>query len=175
MGQSNVWYADKEELYSFRQQVAEYILGQGKAEPHDEKSKNGTSNGYNQDPLLRQKIERVAVERTIQYYEQLGYSVTSVEKDHVGWDLEARQGKRLLFLEVKGLSGNDVRFGLTPNEFEKTKSNRDTYRICVLTDALSDAEHLHIFSYSPDSGGWDSDDGRQSLHFEQLIGARVRV
>lgn len=109
---------------------------------------------------------------TITHYEQLGYETTSVEKDHVGWDLEARQGKRLLLLEVKGLSGHDVGFDLTPNEFEKMKANK--YRICVLTDALSDKEHLHIFSYSPDSGKWESEDG-EHLNVEPLIGARVRV
>ena len=45
---------------------------------------------------------------TISYYEKLGYIVTSVERDNVGWDLTAVLGERELKLEVKGLSGSQV-------------------------------------------------------------------
>ena len=45
------------------------------------------------------------------------YEVKDRQKDNVGWDLEARRpGKKTLLIEVKGLSGKEVSFELTPNE-----------------------------------------------------------
>lgn len=174
MGQSNVWYADKDEHRYIRKEVVRYIRNYGKNNAADHEAKTDFRKGGRSNPFRRQEIERAAIVRTIEYYERRGYTVTSVEKDHVGWDLEARQGKRLLLLEVKGLAGQGVAFDLTPNEFDKMKANKDVYRICVLTGALSDTERLHIFSYSPDTGAWESDTGER-LNIVPLTGARIRV
>jgi hypothetical protein len=174
MGQSNVWYADKDEHRHIREEVVRYIRNYKNKKPSNDVVRTTFPQRGTTNPFRRQEIERAAVIRTIEYYERLGYTVTSVEKDHVGWDLEARQGKRLLLLEVKGLSGQSVAFDLTPNEFDKMNSNKDIYRICVLTGALSDTERLHIFSYSPDTGAWESDTGER-LNIAPLTGARIRV
>jgi hypothetical protein len=60
------------------------------------------------DPLFRQRVEEIAVDKTKDYFTRLGYRVKSVEEDNVGWDLTAVLGERELKLEVKGLSGSQV-------------------------------------------------------------------
>jgi hypothetical protein len=49
----------------------------------------------------------------------MDYIIKNVEKDNVGWDLEAKpeiDGVSLC-LEVKGLFGSELKVGLTPNEY----------------------------------------------------------
>jgi hypothetical protein len=60
------------------------------------------------DILKRLAVEQKAVELTWQHYTQLGYALTPVEKDNVGWDLEAVVGCIHLKLEVKGLLCLDI-------------------------------------------------------------------
>ena len=85
-------------------------------------------------------MERSAIELTMDYFEKkLTYDVRSVEKDSLGWDLSAkhRVAGELVQVEVKGLSGNQIAVELTPNEYKKMKKHKKTYRICVVTNALS--------------------------------------
>jgi Domain of unknown function (DUF3883) len=61
-----------------------------------------------------------------------------VEKDNLGWDLEARrEGEKVLHLEVKGLLGNELQVGLTPREYRAFKAHAEStmanYRLCVVT------------------------------------------
>lgn len=77
IGQSNLYYADKPESKIFRDKILDYILNK----PIIRKSK------INHDHRI--KVEKAAIDCVWSYYEKLGYSVNSVEKDNVGWDLEA--------------------------------------------------------------------------------------
>ena len=107
------------------------------------------------------------------YYRSLGYEIQGVQKDNVGWDLEARLYEKKLLLEVKGLSGAEVSTELTPNEYLQLKQKREKgYRICVVTEAMSSQSRLHIFSYSPDSNSWTDENG-QILEFQEVISARI--
>jgi hypothetical protein len=97
------------------------------------------SGGLHQtDPILRQKVERVAIEVTTACFTQLGYLVDSVEHDNVGWDLDAVLENRKLKLEVKGLSGSEIVVELTPNEFVAMREHRDLYRLCVVAKARTE-------------------------------------
>lgn len=155
MGQSNIWYADDPTQHAqLRRDVLEYIRTRQVADEW----KPSESIPHQPDPLRRQRVEQIAVNQTVEYFEGLGYIVDSVEKDNVGWDLDARQGKRHLRLEVKGLSGSPISVELTPNEFAAMQSHHETYRLCVVTEAQK-SPRLFIFGHSPESGRWKTRSG----------------
>ncbi|OUJ69931.1 protein NO VEIN domain-containing protein [Hymenobacter crusticola] len=170
MGQSNVWYADKNP--AFEQEVRDYIQhyqATGRP-PLPIKRAHGRRQP---DVLKRQAVERKAVEVVSKYYSDYGYTVDSVEKDNVGWDLEARSGNLLLKLEVKGLSGRDVVVDLTPNEYRQMKADPAHYRLCVVTRAL-DKPTRHIFSYLPGLDQWQDELG-QELQLDEVVSARAAL
>jgi hypothetical protein len=122
------------------------------------------------DPLLRQQVERAAIRTTVRHFRRLGYAVGSVERDNVGWDLNAVNEVRELRLEVKGLSGSKVAVDLTPNEYTAMRRHRDSYRVCVVTESLT-APRLEVFAYSRESGLWQGPAGRV-LAVEENVAAR---
>jgi hypothetical protein len=121
------------------------------------------------DPLLRQQLERAAIRETVRHFRRLGYAVGSVERDNVGWDLNAVNAVRELRLEVKGLSGSDAVVDLTPNEYRAMDQHRDSYRVCVVTIALTDPS-LEVFAYSRETSRWESPAGRVPA-VEKIIAA----
>ena len=137
------------------------------------------------DAELRRRVEQEAINHAIAYYESdVGGShrVESVEKDGVGWDLEAfAEDGANLKIEVKGLSGKDLVVELTPNEYAKMLSpeNRADYIIYVLPEALSSKPVAYIFRYDAIlSKGkelvWVSEEG-QRLWIEPIIAARLSI
>lgn len=165
MGQRNIWYGDNNP--TFVKKVLEYIET-GKFKNNKNKSRGSARQT---DPLKRIAVEKKAVQVVTKYYEKLGYEVDSVEKDNVGWDLKATNGKIVLKVEVKGLSGKEIATELTPNEYYHLKADRGNYRICTVTEALS-APNLKVFSYSVDNGEWTSEDSTE-LKITEIIGARI--
>ncbi len=122
----------------------------------------------------RQLVEELAIEQVWNYYSRKGYVLADVQKDNVGWDLEAELGRVTLKLEVKGLSGDKLSTELTPNEYKQSSVHKHTYRICVVTNALKGDWKLGVFSYSPDSGSWEDEEGRV-LKFEKRMSARLSL
>lgn len=176
MGQSNIWYADQEIVSEFKKEVFKYI--DDRIIP--KKPKNKVKGVPRQiDPRKRKKIEGIAIEKTIQHYENLGYNVESVEKDNLGWDLEATIDNRMLKLEVKGLSQENVNIELTPNEYKQMQNSKKEYRVCVVTNALK-KPNLQIFSYNDEKldsdnlGIWQDENGN-ALKMEERISARCYV
>jgi hypothetical protein len=168
-GNANLLYADDPTRHrEFRRDVLRFI----KTRAAFPANKNKATASRQSDPLLRQKIELVAVKHTTTYYRRLGYVVSSQEKDNVGWDLTAARGKRELRLEVKGLSGSQIVVELTPNEYSAMTSYQESYRVCVVTTALVSPK-LEVFAYSSDAGGWESllVEGR-ALTIEKIVAAR---
>lgn len=172
MGQANVWYAGQPENSKFREQVLDFIK-EGKNPRIDINKQSLKGGAWQPDPLKRQKIEKIAIEKVIEYYKKAGYIVDSREKDNLGWDLEASFDDRTLKLEVKGLSGKEVSIDFTPREYEKMKELKEDYRICVVTDTLI-KPLLRIFCFSPDSGKWEDDESNQ-LNIEEIISARMNL
>jgi Domain of unknown function (DUF3883) len=122
------------------------------------------------DLAKRLAVEHAGMDCVKAHYVALDYTVKDVSKDCFGWDLEATKDGKTLLLEAKGLSGSDVVFELTPNEYDKAKRRVPELRLCVVTNALDEAQRrLHIFE--PTKNGWVSD--KQTLNFEERIAARV--
>ncbi|WP_165250553.1 DUF3883 domain-containing protein [Paludisphaera soli] len=169
-GQANIWYADDHELNrQFRIDLLRYI-----ATRESTASSDILEQGYRQtDPLLRRRVEQAAIDLTISHYAQLHYRIRSVERDNVGWDLEASRDGRDLKLEVKGLCGGETRVELTPNEYQAMSQNAQTYRLCIVTNAL-DKPSLEIFSYSNEAGCWKGTSGR-TLNVVESVAARCSV
>jgi len=100
VGLSNVWYADdRAQHFALRTSVLAYLDSRRLplASPVDPRASREV------DPLGRQRIERKAIDGAIEHFESLGYSVDSVARDNLGWDLTAVLGRRVLKMEVKGL------------------------------------------------------------------------
>lgn len=168
MGQSNVWYADKNP--DFVKLVKDYIF-KGKIPKQPKTPTGGKGTPRQPDPLKRIEVEKSAIKFVTNYYRELGYVVESFEKDNVGWDLTATNNRTELKLEVKGLSGNIASTELTPNEYKNLKADKKFYRLCIVTDALTKPK-LKIFAYSNDNKEWTSEDGT-ILKFEEVISARI--
>ncbi len=155
-------------------QTADSVLEDFVTLPASGSAKSGRIGSPRQlDPLLRQRVEDAAINEVIQHFTEIGYSVDTFEKDNLGWDLEAVLGNETLRLEVKGLSGSAICVELTPNEFQKMNEHRDSYRLCVVTEALT-APTLAVFAFAPNAERWEDQDGR-SLILERLIAARFRT
>ena len=149
MGQSNVWYADEPELKRFLKDVEELIEGK-KGSPKRKQP-------HKADPEKKAQVERAAIYTTIRHFANISYTVKSVEKDNVGWDLEATKGNTKLLIEVKGLSGEALSVELTPNEYHCLDKKEDNYRLCVVTTALTNPD-LYICRYSEEVGKWIVED-----------------
>ncbi|OPX85849.1 MAG: hypothetical protein A4E53_03328 [Pelotomaculum sp. PtaB.Bin104] len=166
MGQSNVWYADSPEMVDFKKEVLRHIERYEK-----KKSIRRRLPIFRQtDAELRKKIENIAIREVTREYSERGFTVTSVESENLGWDLEAVYKKIKLKIEVKGLAGQEVSVELTPNEFSKMSNNKDSYRLCVVTKCLENPV-LYVFSYSSERNEWISEDGH-ILSIDQIISAR---
>lgn len=145
--------------------------------PIKKNSKMGSSKASPRQPDLekRQKVERVAQEKTVALFQSQGYKLNDVSKENLGWDLEAKRSRELLKIEVKGLSGTKVLAELTPNEFRAMKSNTSDYRLSIVTRTLSDAKRkISIFSYVESLDEWTDQYGA-FLVISKLLGARVNT
>jgi len=106
------------------------------------------------DPLIRfgtpehrRKVELAAEGAVTAMLEGKGYSVLRRSDEKIGYDLQAipQKGRRELYVEVKGTSGADRRFFMTPNERNFAQSNG--WRLAVVTDALN-APIVTFFTYA---------------------------
>ena len=149
MGQFNIWYADNPNLKGFLKDVERIIQGK--------KRRSKRKQPHKTDPEKNAQVEKAAINTTTEYFENIEYAVKSVEKDNVGWDLEATNRKTKLLIEVKGLSGKALSVELTPNEYHCLDKKEDNYRLCVVTTALTNPD-LYICRYSEEVGKWIVED-----------------
>ncbi|WP_435694247.1 DUF3883 domain-containing protein [Uruburuella suis] len=146
IGQSNIWYADKEESKPYREKALRFI------EDYENPTLS-TGRNYQQDQDKKAKVEKAAIQTCCAYFEKLGYTVQSVEKDNVGWDLIARADKFSLRIEVKGLSGSVFSIELTPKEYKAFEEQAEDYRLAVVVNALENPI-LSICRYSKELKKW---------------------
>ncbi len=178
LGQSPVWYGNEE----FVKRIRAYLKVDGVVQSIPKGRASGSPKQL--DPEVRKLVELAAVRHAINYYKSPAggsRTVESVERDNTGWDLTVTGGDVTLKVEVKGLSGSDVRVELTPNEYKKMLSSehRCMYVVYIVTEALTSAASAHIFYYNKEASQgrnhvWMAEDGRV-LHIEQLTGARLTV
>lgn len=165
IGQSNVWYADskQQDVIDFRVTVLNYIKNYSTEKIHKQPAARTT-------PKAKKQVESSAINYVTQTYKNKGYTVTSVEKENLGWDLEAERDRIKLRIEVKGLASNEIEAHLTPNEYKKMKDkNNSNYRLCIVTNALT-TPILYTFIYDNDC--WIcEDDAELKLSFNEHIAA----
>lgn len=159
-GQKPTWYGHPD----VNRRVWAYIRAFGAAKS----AKAGKSKRppRNQDPELRRKVERAAVEHAKAYYRGLyGIdSVDSVEALARGWDLEVQVGAKPLLIEVKGLLRGELICELTPNEYRamRAATTRKRYVVYVVNNALAtlpDVPLPSVFEFvEPEV--WQTADGR---------------
>ncbi len=97
----------------------------------------------NPDQERNLRIEAVGRRVAMKYYDELGFTVRSVEKEKCGYDLVAERDNEELLVEIKATATErpaDVCVGLTPNEFKASRALRTDYRICIVFDALDRPE-----------------------------------
>lgn len=168
-GQSRIWYADK--LPVFRAKVEKYI------DTYQQESHQVPQIKTNQKNIDHKLlVEKNAVEAVKAYYEQLGFTVVSVEKDNVGWDLEASSPAGTEYLiEVKGLAGVDISVQLTPNEYRALKQEHRKYILAICTDSLNELK-IHIFSIIKEGEElYASDDDGNLLDFIESVAATAKI
>jgi len=172
MGQSNIWYPNDE----YAKRLLAYLSRQeSDAGPRERRRANVVRL---QDVERRQRIERIAMQTTADWFTQHGYEVTDVAMQRLGWDLEARRRKGCLRIEVKGtsLGSNACAVDVSPNEYAKMRdpSLQDSYRLCIVSDAES-TPTLYVFAWTPERGKWSTGDGKRWLSIEEITAARVRT
>jgi hypothetical protein len=146
------------ECEKFRAEVRNFIRDRKFPRALRGKPRNN-GRGWQPDFQKRIEVENRAMMQTVGYYKKLGYFVQNVDKDKRGWDLEASFDDKILRVEVKGLSGEDVLIELTPNEYKQMIKHNESYRISIVTNALSAKPRLRIFSFAPESGHWEDEKG----------------
>ena len=153
LGQSNVWYADasNKNVQKFRKEVLDYVNSYSKNKRHVSRQI------LKVDPEARKQVENAAVNYVTKEYEKLGYKVTSREKDNIGWDLDAVKNKIHLKLEVKGVSQSQVSVRITGHEHDSMMENKDSYRLCVVTNAIKNPT-LIVFVWDEAQKEWVSDE-----------------
>jgi hypothetical protein len=167
IGHTNWWFPEQQSdpaIKEFVRGLREFIDARGEYVPKPSvKSKWGGGS----DIERKAKVEQAAIGEVKKHYHE--YIVTSVEEENVGWDLEAksRNGGEAFCLEVKGLFGSELKVGLTPNEYRALvrhkEGEKSYYRLCVVTEALSDKPVLRIFRYEMSDNKWF--DAHPSPHF----------
>jgi len=162
IGQTNWWFPEQKSqpaIKEFVRGLRAIIDGNGEGISSSRRSRGKWGGGSDID--RKAQVEQAAIEAVKKHYRE--YTVKTVEKDNVGWDLEAEptDGGEKICLEVKGLFGSELRVGVTPNEYcalvKHIEGKKPHYRFCVVTNALSDEPILRIFCYKVRAGAWFDD------------------
>lgn len=162
-GRSNVWYPtsndEHRDVKAFARRLKRYIDITTAHTPTDDGEasrvarKGGGRRRAKPDPAHNAAVEQAAVDIVTLHFKAKGYAVESVESDKKGWDLEATKGRQGLLLEVKGTSGAEVYFELTPNEYFQLQQKASRFRVCVVCDALGEPR-LYVLAPRKTSRGW---------------------
>lgn len=175
-GQSNVWYANTDVGTAFIKEVSQYISQYNVLKVKKKTDEEGRRNRSKINLNEKKKVEERAIKCTKEYYENLGYTCTSVEEDNKGWDLEVEKGHTKLLVEVKGLSQSFISVMLSRNEYEKMKFNKESYRLSVVTNCLDQSNNppINIFSYIEEQDAW-FDQNENKLMIEEIVAARCEL
>ncbi len=61
----------------------------------------------------------------------------------------------VLYLEVKGVAGDEIDVELTANEYKHMKKHRRMYRVCICDECLSKTPTLSIYGCVTGSKRWE--------------------
>jgi hypothetical protein len=165
VGESTLWYADDHP--EIVKKVRRLVAQKSGTVQLDEKEKRTVTGGSRQsDTEKRLAIEKRSMDMAMHAFNR----TEDVSRKRRGWDIEAWRGRRKILIEVKGVSGSDALFELTPNEYKQMGSRGGSYILYVVTGCLTSKEVAHTFELAED-GRWRSDSGL-TLEVESLLGAR---
>lgn len=141
-GMSPIWYADTEEIQEYKKEVINYIENFSLENTPERiyKSLNKQT-----DPEHNKQIEKIAVNTVIEYYQQQGYTVHSVESENLGYDLFVYKEDEELFVEVKGNGAAKTLIRLSPHEFDVLKENHLHYIIASVVNC-DDKPILNLYN-----------------------------
>jgi hypothetical protein len=117
------------------------LLGQGPLPPKAQE-KGGQQFGTAEHNRL---VELEAMELVSAGYKAERYIVRDVSKENLGWDLEARRGGKVAYIEVKGATGPLPEFFLTPNE-HRAASDQEGWVAVVITEIFGAEPAWYEFS-----------------------------
>jgi hypothetical protein len=83
--------------------------------------------GFERNPAVRVAVERWAMDAAVRHYRAAGWDTERCESQNLGYDILCTQGKRRLFVEVKGTQGDGKQVIITRNEaFTARKQRKHT-------------------------------------------------
>lgn len=170
-GQTNLWYPENYLSANKLNRLRNYLNN-----PHAEPKRKGikhNARGWQIDAELRKKIEVAAMDAVADYFEFRGFSIDDVHKKNKGWDLEATKGNKTFHLEVKGTQNDFSTIELTPNEYSQMNANSQTFRLCIVSNALNNKK-LQVITFYYDGTYWVNVK-KQRLNFEKITSARVSL
>jgi hypothetical protein len=171
-GQTNAWYIEQYRDPNYQNRVRSYIENPDAYKRPDE-GKIDAKSAWQKDVELRKRIEYTAMDAVATYFSKRGFHIRYVHLDKVGWDLEAKKGNQLLYLEVKDLSGSIIQIEVTPNEYHQCKSNKTPFRFCIVTNALEPKKRkIDVFFHK--DGIWQDSSGVE-LKVKEILSARMFV
>src|SRR5690606_39670110 len=100
-------------------------------------------------------VEAAATDAIIR---RLGPKHIDRQKEGCGWDFQFRRGREVLCVAVKGTSKSAVDVEVSPSEYlaikrvEGGEFVEGSYRLAVVSSALSLRTKLHLFKYEKGSG-----------------------
>jgi hypothetical protein len=163
--------SDLAEVAEFKDRLLQYISEVEAG--HHPSQKRGKAPQV--DQVRKLQIERAAIEAAVRHFSGLGYDVVSVERENVGYDLEATLGRETLLIEVKGTANDgSVTACLSPNEYRKSKSATRQYRICIVTGALG-APTVNDFFWDSEGDVWTDENTGKRLSVSEVIAADVTI
>lgn len=145
IGQANVFYfyEDKNKKYAYKSTVAQGILdavdfvkkykgpflnNSSDFRYEDERTKAIVGDdfelgkGFQSDVEMRIAIEKYAMQKCIEYFEEHGYSCADVSKNN-SYDVLAKKNKESLKIEVKGTCGSGEKIIMTQKEVDLAKND----------------------------------------------------
>jgi hypothetical protein len=165
--------ADTVEVKEFKEQLLDYI---SKAERGifvvHRKGKKAQV-----DQIKKIKIEKAAIDASSDYYVNRGYDVKSVEKENAGYDLVASSEHREILIEVKGTSLTSekiITVNLSPNEYRKSKAQKNKHRICIVSDCLNDP-NVHEFAWNKSEQQWEDENSGSILVVAEKVSADFTI
>jgi hypothetical protein len=130
-------------------------------------------------PTTPDKAHNALVEATAIDFVRKNVSgeVCDRQPDNCGWDLEFKRSKQTLCVEVKGLSGDEIRVELTPNEYAAMNRamtgefSEGEYRLAVVTNAIT-APRLFVFKHAS-GNDWVCERTGAKITAEPVVSARL--
>jgi hypothetical protein len=90
-------------------------------------------------------VEQAGIRIVRDTYEKDGWTVTSVERQKVGYDLHCTNSTEEEHVEVKATQGTEVTFIITAGEMRNVVLDRRHLTV-IVTEALTNAPNIHRYN-----------------------------